>query len=145
MRNSVGRNELKNLIPSIFKLSTQTDAQLAQSADAALRVALIYKNVLENWGVTDEFLNKLRTLTEKCEIKLFEAGSCKSVRNQTTLARNETANKAYRTLLQMCNVGRMIWSFEKDIAKYNDYILPPAKKTKPKKAEQISAQGLEEE
>jgi hypothetical protein len=129
MRNAVSDNELLSLAPSIFKLSKQTDSQLLLSAGSALRVARQYFEVLLKWGVTTEFLAQFEILTDECQRKVFEIGVLKAERSNTTISRNQIANTAYKTMRRICRVGQMVWSFENDTAKYNDYSLPAVSRT----------------
>ena len=101
MENSLSQNELKNLVPSIFKLSKQSHANLTLSANSAFRVAVLNQKILEKWGITEQFLVRFYALIEESETKLFETGSVKSNRNETTVRRTKMSNKIYQTLQQM--------------------------------------------
>ena len=119
MQNSISAKELRNLAPSIFKLSSLSDAEILVTANATQHVAVLYSDLLADWGVSEEFHTQFEALIQDCKTKLFATGGLKSQRALSTTVRHETANKVTAALQQICKIGRVVWILEKNMNKQN--------------------------
>ena len=142
MQNSINKQELLNQAPTIFRLNNQSDEELIMSANSAHRTALLFQSTLVKWGIDAAYLSGFKSLITEGENNIANICTSKSRRNASTVERHATANSVSQALDQICNIGKMVWTFEQDIAKYNDYILPKSyQKKSTKNTEPIQIQS----
>ena len=139
LENSQSKRELKVQLPEIFNLSDQNAQNIVKTADLVYRYCTQKQAILEDWGVSKQFLATFYSLVDESLSKLNIIGQTKSDRIDSTIIRHEISNEVYQTLTQFCKVLRSIWIMEKSIAKYNDYVLPSAYRKRKSKNANLTA------
>jgi len=114
----------------LYRYTNEAPSKL-NDAEIALRVKVLAdlsKNDIETlapYGLTIEYCDALLAKRAEFEDLFVTIATKVAERDTVTELRWTKANEVYKELIQLCEIGKLIWEQESE-AMYNDYVLYPS-------------------
>ncbi len=121
--------EVSNPVDSAFykqfeikSLTKLNDAELIHEVNKLVAVAKKYRSQLEADGMTQDRIAQLKSLRNQLNSVVTQKNLAEGEREITTEHRIVLANKLYKDVVRLCNVGKGIWINQSE-ARYKDYVV----------------------
>ncbi len=103
-------------------ITKMTESEFLIASNQVYSVAEKYLEELASEGVTEEYLENLRELTENFESAINNVSNMKMEKDNGTENKILKGNQVYALLTKYCEYGKLIW-YNVSSSKYNDYVI----------------------
>ena len=122
-------NDIHSAFYRQFELGSLTnlnDAELIHKVSKLVAVSEKYQSQLETDGMTLKRIEELKNLQNQLISIITQRDLAEGEREITTERRVLLANKLYKDISNLCNIGKGIWINQSE-AKYNNYLIHKTK------------------